>query len=635
MKTILKRLLQVILLGGIVISSLLYVRPTWFLGSHFSFKERLLRQKLKQAKVCLAKRKRAGSLTDNIVFDYVIALEDRSFWKRPLSFDLRGIVRAVWKNLRGKREGASGIPQQTVSMTILEKHKHVKHNLRFKVEQFLLASRSFRQVPRQVWEWLYLKNFRCRSGIQGIQPCAVYYFGEPLHPEDPNLQFKAALLAAQIKAPTRLYNKPKLLRKRALYAMKILAKLKQTKVPKVKWSTLSWKPHRNYRELASIVSNSLPCATQQPKPMQSQHLGLRFAALKAATALKEKLQQKGHFIELTGAIQVADKAFAFNQWGTHPFPAASLVKVFMLESLLHLGHSMLPFILQVRLQGKLPVWDFVGRPWRPKSVGRSVGPETLLEAVARSYNSSCLKFLYFPYWLSPRRLRQLRAQWLTPREIAKFSNQRDRDKALLLLERVSNFPYTEYPSQADPAFTYRSLLLLALRVFQHAIHKRMPQLKKAPTVPSLLLGSSISATPKEWVNGLHRVFFRRTSQCHLSMTGSLLAEQFSKEGTLHTLSKSLRYAKIPGKTGTSPFSAAMVASFCYYNARTGKSYPVTVGFWAFHPSWKKIRLFGGQLRPAIEGMVRTLTQTKNNLFEPTLHPKAKQLLQRWNSSRAD
>lgn len=127
-----------------------------------------------------------------------IAIEDRRFYSH-WGIDPRGIVRAMWRNLRagGVRQGGSTITQQLAKGAFLTADR--------------TAGRKIREVMIAFWLelWLtkdqilerYLSNVYFGDNVYGLRAASRHYFNR--EPERLTIP-QAAILAAMLKAPSRL-----------------------------------------------------------------------------------------------------------------------------------------------------------------------------------------------------------------------------------------------------------------------------------------------------------------------------------------------------------------------------------------------------------------------------------------------
>lgn len=128
----------------------------------------------------------------------VIAIEDRRFYEH-IGVDLRGILRAAWRNWQGggTREGGSTITQQLARLMFLSSDQ----NLRRKVQEALLALWIERKIDKQEILLRYLNTAYFGAGAYGVDAAARRYFDKPTR--DLSLA-EAAMLAGLVRAPSQL-----------------------------------------------------------------------------------------------------------------------------------------------------------------------------------------------------------------------------------------------------------------------------------------------------------------------------------------------------------------------------------------------------------------------------------------------
>ncbi len=131
-----------------------------------------------------------------------IAVEDQSFYTNP-GIDLRGVVRALYINLRGGETlaGGSTITQQVVRNLLLPEERH-QRTLRRKLRETILAWQLTRRLSKDEILALYLNQTYYGGFAYGIEAAAQTYFGKPA--ADLFLE-ECALLAGLPQSPA-LYN---------------------------------------------------------------------------------------------------------------------------------------------------------------------------------------------------------------------------------------------------------------------------------------------------------------------------------------------------------------------------------------------------------------------------------------------
>jgi penicillin-binding protein 1A len=128
----------------------------------------------------------------------IVAIEDRRFYSH-WGIDLRGLVRAAWRNLAGGgvREGGSTITQQYARLTSLNQEK----TLWRKVQEAMLALRVEATMSKDEILLGYLDTAYFGAGAYGADAAARRYFGKPA--KALNLP-ESAMLAGLVRAPSQL-----------------------------------------------------------------------------------------------------------------------------------------------------------------------------------------------------------------------------------------------------------------------------------------------------------------------------------------------------------------------------------------------------------------------------------------------
>ena len=242
----------------------------------------------------------------------IVAIEDKRFFEHR-GIDLRGIVRAVWQDLRNKKvvQGGSTITQQFVKNAYLTS----KRSLSRKLKEAALAW----QID-QVWSkdkilTNYLNTIYFANGAYGIERAAQTYFGHGAS----KLTLAEAALLAGIPSDPSLYNPvtdPKAAHARRHEVLQ--AMLDQTDI--------------TYNEFR--MANRTPL----PKPEDIHRLGVRGPAQYFVDYVKQQLvDQYGSGKVFGGGLKVYTTidlnlqhmaAEAIDQWLPDPHePAAALVAI--------------------------------------------------------------------------------------------------------------------------------------------------------------------------------------------------------------------------------------------------------------------------------------------------------------------
>ncbi|MDP2668870.1 MAG: transglycosylase domain-containing protein [bacterium] len=128
-----------------------------------------------------------------------IAIEDRRFYESP-GFDIRGILRAVWTNVkRGgnplEGQGASTITQQLAKNAFLTSEQTITR----KLKELILATRINEYYTKDEILGFYLNEIPYGPTIYGVEAASRAYFNKPA--KDLGLA-ESAILASIPKAPT-------------------------------------------------------------------------------------------------------------------------------------------------------------------------------------------------------------------------------------------------------------------------------------------------------------------------------------------------------------------------------------------------------------------------------------------------
>ena len=129
------------------------------------------------------------------VRDAVLAAEDRTFYSNP-GFDLTGILRAAWNQLRGGSGGGSTITQQYVKNALVGD----EYSLWRKYEEVVLAVKISQERTKDEILGDYLNAIYFGRGAYGVQSASQAYFGKPVQQLDVS---EGAVLAGLIQSPSR------------------------------------------------------------------------------------------------------------------------------------------------------------------------------------------------------------------------------------------------------------------------------------------------------------------------------------------------------------------------------------------------------------------------------------------------
>lgn len=132
-----------------------------------------------------------------------IATEDANFYRHP-GFDLVGVARALWANLRGGEVvmGGSTLTQQLARILVLSPSERTERTLVRKFREVVLAVRLTRRYSKDEILTFYLNEAYYGNMAYGVEAAAQAMFGKPVRDLD---LAECALLAGLPQAPA-LYN---------------------------------------------------------------------------------------------------------------------------------------------------------------------------------------------------------------------------------------------------------------------------------------------------------------------------------------------------------------------------------------------------------------------------------------------
>jgi penicillin-binding protein 1A len=149
-----------------------------------------------------------------IVRDAFVAVEDERFWSHP-GIDPAAIVRAIFANARGNRQGASTITQQLVKNSRVQGRR----NLWTKLTEAVTAIRLDRRYPKDKILEAYLNSIYLGHGAYGVEAASQLYFDRSVR----ELSLSQAALLAGITAAPQAYSprvNPKAAHERRDFALK-------------------------------------------------------------------------------------------------------------------------------------------------------------------------------------------------------------------------------------------------------------------------------------------------------------------------------------------------------------------------------------------------------------------------------
>ncbi len=124
----------------------------------------------------------------------VLAMEDNRFYEHH-GFDFRGITRALFRTLTGRRlEGGSTITNQVAKMAFLVEDRKLSR----KIQEVFVSLRLEKDYTKDEILEFYLNRLFMGGSAYGMQEAAMYYFGKDV--SELNLA-ESAMLAGIIPAP--------------------------------------------------------------------------------------------------------------------------------------------------------------------------------------------------------------------------------------------------------------------------------------------------------------------------------------------------------------------------------------------------------------------------------------------------
>ena len=211
-----------------------------------------------------------------------IATEDHSFYQHP-GFDLVGVLRAVWINLRGGQTiaGGSTITQQVARNLLMTADERAARSLRRKLREVVLAWQIEGRYSKDEILALYLNHTYYGGLAYGVEAAAQTFFGKSVS----NLDLaEAALLAGLPQAPA-VYNP---------FTNFEAAKVRQQTVLEL-MSQAGWISHEDFL-LASREPLSL---AETPYPIEAPHFVMMVRTALDQLFTAEEIAQQGGLVVYT------------------------------------------------------------------------------------------------------------------------------------------------------------------------------------------------------------------------------------------------------------------------------------------------------------------------------------------------
>lgn len=237
----------------------------------------------------------------------ILAVEDADFYRHP-GFDVKGLLRAAWANLQGKKivQGGSTITQQLIKNTLLTRERTYAR----KIKELILALEMERRYSKDEILNLYLNQIPFGSNAYGAEAAALTFFNK--RAKDLTIA-ESALLAALPKAPT-FYSpygsNPEDLQARQEH---VLDRMKELQFISAQEAERAKKENLKFKSQATALK--APHFVTYVREYLEEKYGSEYleqGGLKVITTLDWRLQELGEKIVEEGAAQNEKKYRASN-----------------------------------------------------------------------------------------------------------------------------------------------------------------------------------------------------------------------------------------------------------------------------------------------------------------------------------
>lgn len=352
----------------------------------------------------------------------IVAVEDRHFFSHR-GIDLRGILRALWVNLRagGIEQGGSTLTQQLVKNLFLSRERTVLR----KLNEAAMAILVERRLGKEQILWAYVNEVylgqQGATAVHGFGTGAEYYFGRPLgelrvhqvallvalvrgaslynphrYPDRARARrdlvlrqmadagyLSDAQLAAAVRQGLDVVAKPTWSRERYPAFLDLVRRELQEQYPE---DRLASSGLRIFTTLDADIQDAVDAGTEQVLARIEAGRKLKSGSLQAATVVVD--YTAGEVVAIAGGRGA--RAGDFNRALNARRPIGSLIKPFVYLAALS---DPMRFNLLTPLDDSpysMKLAD--GSLWRPENYDhRNHGSVTLLEALSRSYNISTVR----------------------------------------------------------------------------------------------------------------------------------------------------------------------------------------------------------------------------------------------------
>lgn len=489
--------------------------------------------------------------------------EDRGLFTRPRwapPVSLRGLARAVLRNLRGIPEGGSTIPQQLAKLYLRGDRRA---SLDDKLREALFATWLVREAPAEELAGLYL-NLSAGASLggerrpaDGLHRLSLALFGLPLQRLSPEDQL---VLGAVPRGVGWLRAHPYISARRLA-------------------ATRDWLAAQGLWNAGTFLDTAVDSAAAfrfvegwtERVASGAADIDLVSAVDRFREGLAEALQAgfPGTSVRAAFAVVGGEGAVLARSGAEAPLMQVNYGSVAKLEALDFAVEAFGPEAVRELLLPPAPCvrWIWATKEERraraasycPTDVAPAAHAMAFDEAVARSINSLTARHaLLLPVLFAQRRpdlLREL-SQALSEEERNALDSPADRALTAALFAQLGE---TVQPGEVPLELSYSAASVALFRRLKARREAAGLPASMLPDDPTSLLGNSSKATVEQVAAYLQRKLFAAGGSCTLSDTGALLALH-RREGTLRYLAQRWPRLLFSGKTGSSPHDDSAVAA---------------------------------------------------------------------------
>jgi penicillin-binding protein 1A len=334
-----------------------------------------------------------------------IAMEDRSFYENQ-GIDIRGLLRAMWMNMRAGHvvAGGSTITQQTAKIVFLSP----KRTFTRKYEELLDAAALEKSLTKKQILELYLNRIYLGAGAYGVDGAAHTYFGKSAR--DLTLS-EAAMLATLTRAPSAFSPRRDLVAAQARTGLVLRAMVETGAITQSEAREAELHPAAiTDRSFTDARNFFMDAAADEALKLLGSDGASRDADLVVRTTFQPKLEETArhalsHTLNAHGRhVRASEGAIVLMKTdgaiaaliGGRDYDASVFNRA--IQAKRQPGSAFKPFVYLAALESGISPWDTrEDGPvdidgWTPTNYGgRSYGSVTLTEAIAHSINTVTAK----------------------------------------------------------------------------------------------------------------------------------------------------------------------------------------------------------------------------------------------------